>query len=320
MTNPPDRRPPTVDGAAAHRPWVALVLAAGVAGPIAVAALGLPRGNDPLPAAAREAMAVALPRWHITEAVNEVVYGTRGFDTFGETFLLLAAVVSVLIVARRREHRSEHEGEEHEGERERNETDPRIELLPSEARARLGEVHELEPEHGPQTPDANEVGTRDLEPAAAMSVVARTAVRIAAPALVVCGMYLMLWGFSPGGGFPAGVVLLGVALLAYAGFGYARVRKVVAPDRMELAEIVGAVVIIATQLAGLVLHGHVGENVLPLSPVGTIRSGGILQVFSGSELVEVGAGLTMAIFGFLTMGHDWAHDGGPEEPGEGEPS
>ena len=49
----------------------------------------------PLPAVARYAMDVALPRWGLTEPVNEVVYGTRGFDTFGETFLLLAAVVSV---------------------------------------------------------------------------------------------------------------------------------------------------------------------------------------------------------------------------------
>ena len=48
----------------------------------------------PCPAIARYALEIALPQWHITEPVNEVVYGTRGFDTFGETFLLLAAVVS----------------------------------------------------------------------------------------------------------------------------------------------------------------------------------------------------------------------------------
>jgi multicomponent Na+:H+ antiporter subunit B len=311
-----DRRPPTVDGGVAHHSALALLLVAALSVPLAVAAWGLPRANDPLPAAAREAMGVALPRWHLPEAVNEIVYGTRGFDTFGETFLLLAAVVSVLVVTRRREHRAEHEGEEREGERERAETDPRVRQVPTEVMARRAEIRELEPLVQPRTPDATPVGTREIEPAAAMSVVARTAVRLAAPALTVTGMYLMLWGFSPGGGFPAGVVLLGVALLAYTGFGHERVAKVVDPELLERLEIAGAIVIITTQLAGLALRGHVGQNWLPLAPAGTIRSGGILQVFSGSELVEVGTGLALAIFAFLAMGHDWAHDGGPEQPGE----
>ena len=76
--------------------WLAFVLVAALAVGLGVALVGLPREHAPLPAIARRALTVALPRWHITEPVNEVVYGTRGFDTFGETFLLLAAVVSVV--------------------------------------------------------------------------------------------------------------------------------------------------------------------------------------------------------------------------------
>ena len=57
-------------------------------------------------------MTVAIPKWHTLEPVNEVVYGTRGFDTFGETFLLLAAVVGIGMITRSREARRGFIGEE----------------------------------------------------------------------------------------------------------------------------------------------------------------------------------------------------------------
>src|SRR5437588_10385455 len=65
----------------------------------------LPRDGAPLPGVARYALQIALPKWHTTEPVNEIVYGTRGFDTFGETFILLAAVVGVVVLSRSKERR-----------------------------------------------------------------------------------------------------------------------------------------------------------------------------------------------------------------------
>ncbi len=91
---------------------------------LGVAMAGIPREHAPLPQVARYALAVALPQWGLTEPVNEVVYGTRGFDTFGETFLLLAAVVSVILITRSREPRRGYFGEETAGAREQAETDP----------------------------------------------------------------------------------------------------------------------------------------------------------------------------------------------------
>ena len=75
-----------------------LVLALAV--PVLVGLISMPDGENPLPDIARRAMATALPRWGTTEVVSEVVYGSRAFDTFGETFLLLAAVVTVLVLSR----------------------------------------------------------------------------------------------------------------------------------------------------------------------------------------------------------------------------
>ena len=78
---------------------------------LGAAVVGIPRDHAALPAVARYAMEVALPRWGLTEPVNEIVYGTRGFDTFGETFLLLAAVVSVVMITRSAEPRRGYFGE-----------------------------------------------------------------------------------------------------------------------------------------------------------------------------------------------------------------
>ncbi len=294
-----------------HRPRLALGLTAALAAGLAVGLLGLPREHAPLPAVARYALTTALPTWHITEPVNEVVYGTRGFDTFGETFLLLAAVVSVLVLSRRREPRHGVGGEEEAARGEQRELDPagsRPDRWEQLARRAEGAEEGAGAER-PETPDAGPLGAPGPDPAEAMTVVVRTATRILAPVLAIAGLYLAAWGYSPGGGFPAGVVIVGVVLLVYAGVGYRRVEPIVRQSRVEVAELVGALAIVAIEVLGLVLNGSVSANFLPLArDPQTILSGGVLQAFSGSELVEVATSLTLVIFALLTMRHDWAPD------------
>jgi multicomponent Na+:H+ antiporter subunit B len=292
-----------------HRPWVGALLAAGLAVALGVAMAGIPREHAPLPQIARYALAVALPRWGLTEPVNEVVYGTRGFDTFGETFLLLAAVVSVILITRSREPRRGYFGESTAGAREQAETDPAAGSDAAEQTARAAERREQG--GGPtarETPDATPLGTPAPETAETMTVVVRTAIRIALPILAVAGLYLVAWGYSPGGGFPGGAVLLGVLLLAYAGYGRRKISRVVRPGLLETLELAGAAAIIATELLGLLLKGSFSANWLPLAAAQTPLSGGIAQLFSGSELIEVGTGLAIAVFALLGMGHDWVRD------------
>jgi multicomponent Na+:H+ antiporter subunit B len=330
--------PDTAEPSPIHRPAVAGVLAVSMAACLIVALVGIPREGAALPAVAREALRVAVPQWHIAEPVNEVVYGTRGFDTFGETFLLLAAVVSVTTLTRRREPRTEHageRGEEEAGRREQSEIDPPGGADRGESEARVAEAgeqsggeedrrpdreHDGQPdrEHGEQPgreraaapyPDDEPLGSPAPERAAGMTVVTRTAARTAAPVLAVAGLYLAAEGYSPGGGFPAGAVILGVILLLWAGFGHERLGRVVRPGPVEALELAGALAIVAVELLGLVLEGSVSANWLPLarSPT-TILSGGVLQAFSGSELIEVSTGLTLAVFSLLAMRHDWSPD------------
>ena len=304
-----------------HRRWVGVALAAGLAVALGAAMIGLPSDHAALPAVARYALAVALPKWGLTEPVNEIVYGTRGFDTFGETFLLLAAVVSVILITRSREPRRGYFGESAAGAREQSQADPAPHAGSTEQAARAAERREQDEagprdRAGPATPDAVPLGTPAPETAAAMTVVTRTAIRMALPVLAVAGLYLCAWGYSPGGGFPGGAVLVGVLLLAYAAFGRRRVARVIRPGLLEGIELGGATAIIVTELLGLILRGSFSANWLPLAAPGTILSGGIAQLFSASELIEVGTGLAITIFALIGMGHDWTpgeRDSGRED-------
>jgi multicomponent Na+:H+ antiporter subunit B len=304
------RRPEATEREPLHRRGVGLVLVAGAAAALAAAMVGIPREHAALPAIARYAMEVALPKWGLTEPINEVVYGTRGFDTFGETFLLLAAVISVVVITRSKEPRRGYFGEALAGQREQRETDPPDRPDAGERTAKQAERREdgAEQPDRPDTPDDEPLGTPGPETARAMTVVVRTAVRVALPVLAMAGCYLVAEGFSPGGGFPAGAVLLGVLLLVYAGFGRRKVAAVVRPGLLEGIEMAGAAAIIATEVLGLLLKGSVSANWLPLATPQTILSGGVAQLFSGSELIEVGTGLGIAVFALIGMGHDWAQD------------
>lgn len=296
-----------------HRPLIGALLVAGVAVALGAAMAGLPREHARLPAIARYALEVALPRWKLTEPVNEIVYGTRGFDTFGETFLLLAAVISVVLITRSREPRRGYFGEAAAGAREQEQNDPAEVCDAREQEARSAERREQDEQASSgqephPTPDATPLGTPAPDTAEAMTVVVRTAIRAALPILAVAGLYLVAWGYSPGGGFPGGAVLLGVILLAYAGYGRRKISKVIRPEIIETIELAGAAAIVMTELLGLLLKGSFSANWLPLAQEQTPLSGGIAQLFSGSELIEVGTGLTIAVFALLGMTHDWTPD------------
>jgi multicomponent Na+:H+ antiporter subunit B len=307
-----------------HRTWVGALLAAGIAAALGVAVAGIPREHAPLPLIARYALEIAMPRWHLTEPVNEIVYGTRGFDTFGETFLLLAAVVSVVVITRSREPRRGYFGEAAAGAREQEHDDPAAGADATTQDARSAELLEQD-DTGPngeepaETPDAVPLGTPAPERAEAMTVVVRTAIRVVLPILGVAGLYLVVWGYSPGGGFPGGAVMLGVLLLVYAAFGRRKISRVIRPDLLENLELAGAALIIMTEFLGLVFQGSFSANWLPLAQLMTPLSGGVAQLFSASELIEVATGLTIVVFALLGISHDWARDeDGNSSGGDGE--
>lgn len=291
-----------------HRRGLASIVVVALGATLAVGFTAIPREGDRLAWAARHAMEIALPKWGTTEVVSEIVYGSRGFDTFGETFLLLAAVISVSLLARGREPRSEYVGEATAGRREQRSADPRDGENEQEREARAAEEHEGDDEPAPDSADDDELGAPAPERAEGMTVVIRVAARIVAPVLAVTAVYLCALGYTPGGGFPAGAALTGVVILLYAALGHRAVRSVVRPTVLEPIELGGALVIVAVGVVGIALKGAAFANWLPLAEQQTIRAGGTLQLFSGAELIEVATGLTIAVFALLGMGHDWTPD------------
>ena len=324
---PPKRHAAGVDHEPTHHRGRGAVITGGFAAVLVAGFVAAPREHAALPYVAQYAMTTALSDWKLLEPVNEVVYGSRGFDTFGETFLLLAAVVSVVMLTRPREARRGYFGEHVAGQREQALIDPNPPADSEERRSREAELRE-QAEGGadlpPRTPDDEPLGTPGPERAEAMTVIVRTAIRVAAPVLAVTGLYLVAWGYSPGGGFPGGAVVLGVVLLAYAAFGRRRIARIARPALLEGAEMAGAALIVGTELLGLLLRGSFSANWLPLTAPGTIRSGGVVQLFSAGELIEVATGLMIAVFAMLGMRHDWAsHENGEndeDETGASEPA
>lgn len=210
------------------------LLVGGFAAVVAVGFTALPDGSNALPDIARHAMAIALPRWGTTEAVSEVVYGSRAFDTFGETFLLLAAVVAVLLLAgprtaigvrRRSQRRARRAGEGRPRRRPR----PAGVTGACGGRPRAPRRAGARPEHA----DDDALGAPAPERAVAMTVVVRVGARVAAVILAVAGVYLAAWGYTPGGGFPAGVVLAGCVVLLYTALGHRAVRAAVRPATLR---------------------------------------------------------------------------------------
>ena len=117
--------------------------------------------------------------------------------------------------------------------------------------------------------------------------------------------------------------MLGVLLLVYAAFGRPKISRVIRPDLLENLELAGAGLIIMTGFLGLVFEGSFSANWLPLAPMLTPLSGGVAQLFSAAELIEVGTGLAIAVFALLGMTHEWVRDdtgtsAGPAGGGERE--
>jgi len=308
------RAPTTLRPADLHRWYVGLALAVLLAAAFAVSLVDVPREHAALSAVAHHALAIAQPKWDTTEVVSEVVYGSRGFDTFGETMLLIAAVVSVMTVTRSREGRLEYVGESTAGRREQQAQDPGDNgHTDSSERAEEAEEHGEEPR---ATPDALPVGTHELDASAAMSPVVRVAAPPAAVVLAVAGIYLAAWGYTPGGGLPAGVVVTGVAILIYAVFGRQAVRTIVRPTVLEPVEMLAGAAIGAVGVVGLVQHRSLFANWLGFAQSQTIFAGGNQQLYSALELIEVAVSLTIAVFALLGMGHDWAPDDQEEDESE----
>lgn len=120
------------------------------------------------------------------------------------------------------------------------------------------------------------------------------------PATVVVGAALVTHGqLTPGGGFQGGVVLAGVAVLAYLAGEHVRLRRVDPVAALDVVEGVGIAGFLAIGLVGLVLGVAFLTNVMSLGVPKSVFSGGVIPIINVTVGAAVPAGLVLIIFELL---------------------
>jgi multicomponent Na+:H+ antiporter subunit B len=139
-----------------------------------------------------------------------------------------------------------------------------------------------------------------------MTLIVRNTARLVTGFIAVFALYVAVTGhLSPGGGFPAGVMLAAAAVLVVLAFGHDVGHRLVGEARCHGWEGVGALAFVVIAVAGWTV-GTFFANVLPLGETGHLASGGTI-VFSNLAIVlKVGAGLAgafIALAAFRAIEH-----------------
>jgi multicomponent Na+:H+ antiporter subunit B len=136
--------------------------------------------------------------------------------------------------------------------------------------------------------------------------------RVAAPLVMLFGIYVALHAMTtPGGGFQGGVIVATGALLVYLGDGYEFWRRLMLSPALAVCEGLGATLYALCGFAGMATgHGFM-QNFLPLGTLKDVFSGGLMQIEN--------AGVALAVFGgFGTMFVEFLEETRAVEPGDDE--
>jgi multicomponent Na+:H+ antiporter subunit B len=127
-----------------------------------------------------------------------------------------------------------------------------------------------------------------------MTLIVRSTARLVVGFIAVFALYVAATGhLSPGGGFPAGVMLAAAAALVVLAFGREVGHRLVDESRCHGWEGIGALAFVVVAVAGWAV-GTFFANFLPVGETGNLASGGTI-VFSNLAIVlKVGAGLAGA--------------------------
>jgi multicomponent Na+:H+ antiporter subunit B len=124
-----------------------------------------------------------------------------------------------------------------------------------------------------------------------MTLIVKTTVRLLAGFMAIFAAYLALTGHqTPGGGFPAGVVLASIFMLLLLAFGAARKREHILHTVLVRWESVGAGAFLAVAVLGFVGGGFFGHFLTRNAEQHLFSSGSIL-LSNVAIALKVGAGL-----------------------------
>ena len=129
------------------------------------------------------------------------------------------------------------------------------------------------------------------------------------PFALVYLFYIILHGhLSPGGGFQGGVLMVGVIVLLYAGYGYKDTANALSMGLMHKTEGFASLMYIVVAMLGVVFAGNFCENVLfEVGDIGDLLSAGTIFWMNLAVGVKVLTGvgvLGLAMLGLLAYAEE----------------
>ena len=160
--------------------------------------------------------------------VYSVVFNYRGYDTLGESFILIGAIAGTMAILRRDKRRGSRKIVYYR--------------KPADNSKASGAV-------GMEAVGDNDLSTNQYK---RKPVIVRCSVSFLMPLAIVYGWYIVIHGaMSPGGGFQGGVLAAGTVLLVYLAYGLTGVRKAFNPSLLHVTETLSEMTYVFVGLLGI---------------------------------------------------------------------
>lgn len=186
-----------------------------------------------------------------TDAENvcfSVVFNFRGYDTMGESFILIAALAGSLCILRLPKTAEEEAEEERKAKEAKKNRKARKAISIAEAAA-LEDQARAEREEQPKVH--------------ALSIIVRYTANLFLPLACTFGGYVILHGdSSPGGGFQGGVLVASAVLLVFLAYGGKALGRVFATDFLHQSETIAELIYIAIGLIGVLVGLNFAANMI----------------------------------------------------------
>ena len=228
-----------------------------------------------------------------TGAVNFVagmILDYRAFDTFGESNVLFAATICVMVLllvqdqnkSRARRKRSKKNSTVNSDQTTVSESQTQSEQLP-ESKAYYEDLRD----------------EREIEPRLIKNdVILKTVAKVAVPFILMFGLYVILNGhLSPGGGFSGGAIVGSGFILASVAFGFDRMERFLNKKSAGIITFVSLLVYCLAKSYSFFTGANHLESGIPLGTPGAILSSGLILILN----ICVGLVVACTMYSFFSL-------------------
>lgn len=271
------------------RHWAGLFIALSTGAALLYATVDMPAFGDPLSAPNAYVGLEYLKRTgadiDIPNAVSAVLASYRGYDTFGETTVIFAAGLGVILILGMGESGSAKKQED---------TKSAESTIDGSSIADDSTVADSTAESGTK-----------MDIATSRHVVLRVVSKLIIPVIIVYGAYVHFHGdYGPGGGFQAGLIIASSIILYALIYGVSAAKAAVPPALARAGAALGVLIYGGTGLVGIMLGGnYLNYNVLNAAHPTHGQHLGILLVEIG-VLVTVASVMLVIFYGFTSRQPD----------------